>query len=58
MQGAFSPFPDWKDDVLADLSRQAWLEKIPSSPGAPGPIDQPEGRKSIIFQAASIGLME
>jgi hypothetical protein len=51
VQGALSPFPDWKSDVLTDSSRQAWLEKIPSSANAAYPIDQPEEGKSIKFEA-------
>jgi hypothetical protein len=42
MQGALSPLSDWKGYVLTDPSQQAWLEKVPSSPGTACPIDQPE----------------
>jgi hypothetical protein len=55
VQAALSPLPDWKGEVLEGPSRQAWLEKIPSSLGAACPIDQTEKRKSVIFKAPSDG---
>jgi hypothetical protein len=55
MQGALSPLPDWKGDVLVDTSRQAWFEQIPSLLAATCSIDQPEKRNSVIFEAPSVG---
>jgi hypothetical protein len=55
VQGAFSPLPDWKGNVLADPSGQAGLEKVPSSLGVTYPIDQPEDQQSVIFEAPSDG---
>jgi hypothetical protein len=43
VQGGLSPLPDWKGDMLADLSRQAWFKRIPFSLGAAHSIDQPKG---------------
>jgi hypothetical protein len=42
VQGALSPLPNWKSDVLADPPRQDWIEKILSPLGAACPIDRPE----------------
>jgi hypothetical protein len=44
--------------VLADPSRRAWLEKIPSSLGAAYPIDQSKQWKSARFEAPSDGLIK
>jgi hypothetical protein len=44
VQGALLPLPDWKGDMLADLSLQAWLGKIPSSARPACLIDQLEER--------------
>jgi hypothetical protein len=38
--------------MLADPSSQPWPEKIPSLLGTACPIDQPEERKSVIFEPA------
>jgi hypothetical protein len=51
MQGDLAPVLDWKGDVLASRSRQAWPGKILSPLGGACPIDQPEERKQSMIEA-------
>jgi hypothetical protein len=55
VQDALPPLPDWIDEMLADLSRQASFEEIPSWLGTVCSIGQPKERKSVIFEASSDG---
>jgi hypothetical protein len=47
---AISP---WKDDMLADPSRQIWFEEIPSSLGAVCSVGQPKERETVTFETSS-----
>jgi hypothetical protein len=55
MRGALSSLPDWKADVFAGPSQQARLQKIPSLLSAAFPMDQPEERNYVVFEAPSDG---